>query len=134
VQAQFYFKPLVHPTDHIEHLILDNIYEEDKNGEDCVPPVLTCCPSVSEMELPGLKKIEVVGGDLPQAYIFTFFDAICNPKLPSCSLRVTECEAIDLLDLVICPIFRNLHTINIATGEPADLSKDCLTSHPSNFA
>jgi hypothetical protein len=131
----YLFKPLELPTDHIEYLVLDNIYEEDSDGEDYVPDNLSYNLRIPEMELPGLKGIELVGWDLPPNYILAFFDAICNPRLPSISLKTTRCEEIDLMKLVRHPIFRNLHTINIDTGEPVDhSSKSCLTSYPSNFA
>lgn len=100
-------------TSHIETLVLEDIYDED----DELQSDLASHPRFPKMELPGLKKIEVAGRHLPSRYILTCFSAMCNSKLPSISLWMTRCKTIGLVQLVGHPIFRNVHTIDIDTGE-----------------
>jgi hypothetical protein len=136
-EAEIYyprFEPLKLPTHHIETLVLGNIYVEI-DGEDYIPDDIAYHPSVQKMKLPGLKKIEVVGHDLPLDYILAFFDAIHYRKFPSVSLWMRNRHKIDLVKLVRNPLFRKLHTIDINTGETADhLSKNRLTSLLRNFS
>jgi hypothetical protein len=112
----YFFRPSYTHTNHIETLVLKNIYVENEHGEDCVPD-LRSWPEFPEMGLPGLKRIEVIGDELPLEYILSCFSAICNSKLPSISLWMTCCETMDLVKLVGHPIFRSIHTIDIATSE-----------------
>jgi hypothetical protein len=104
---------------HVKTLVLGNIYVENDKGRYCVPDELRWDPSFPRLELPGLKKIKVVGDDLPSNYILTCLNEIYNSKLPSISLWMAKGETIDLVALVSLPIFRRIYKITIATGEPA---------------
>jgi hypothetical protein len=113
--AGYSFECLEYLTSHIEILVLDSI-------EDQALRCLRDDATFPEMELPGLKQINVIGDDLPQGYILECFSAICNSKLPRISLHMKQGEALNLVKLVRHPIFRIIHTIDIATGEAANHS------------
>lgn len=136
VEAQledYSFESLTSLTSHIETLVLGSIYVPRTNDEDCVPNDLMYYP-FPKMKLPGLKKVKIVGDDLPVEYILTCFSAIYNAKLPNISLHMERGEELDLVELVSHPIFKKIHTIDIATSEFVIIqSKNCLTIYPRHL-
>lgn len=109
----FSFDSLTYLTSHIETLVLANIYVPLTDDEDGVPDDLRDRPFFPSMELPGLKQVKVVGGDLPKEYILECFSAICNYRLPSFSLHLRRDQTLDIVRFVRHPIFRDIHTFDV---------------------